>query len=182
MLHPGHRFSIDLVKFKDLHVMELPAVDVEPEGRPHEMEPVDSCGARIQYHHIPLPVRHHLQDMGVPADKQVRPVLVYQGSGPGVISPGIPPDMDHQDLHPATAEQLVHGIVHTDVIAVYIAVDTPQRLECGDCLRGLQRAEIPGMPDFVDRLQEVHERPVECPVRVRYQSYVHDILVLLIIP
>ena len=101
------------------------------------------------------------------ADKYVRPVLIYQCTGPRVVSSRISAYMCHEDLHPFTFEEAVQGMDETEVVVVAIASHSDKGPEGGDLFRkGHSSAEVSGMPDLVHRLKEIAELPAEYAVGV----------------
>ena len=154
-------------QFEDFHRMDVPALNLEPQSRPYDMESLDSSSAGIDYQHIAAGITHDLQDMRMTAHKDVRPVFVYQRFGTGVIPPGVPADMGHQDLHALAFEEAVERVFETQVMVVAVARNAHQRLEGGYFLCHIHPpSEISGMPYLVDRLEELPELRVKDSVGI----------------
>lgn len=61
------------------------------------------------------------------------------------------------------------------ILAVAIAVDAPQRLECRYFMSGFDIPEVAGMPYFVNRGKEFPEFGAEHPVGIGYETYIHRV-------
>ena len=161
-------------QFEDFHRMDVPALNLEPQSRPYDMESLDSSSAGIDYQHIAAGITHDLQDMRMTAHKDVRPVFVYQRFGTGVIPPGVPADMGHQDLHALAFEEAVERVFETQVMVVAVARDSHKRFEPCDLGGHFHAAaEVSGMPDLVDRFEKFPYAGIKDAMGVGYEAYIH---------
>ena len=82
--------------------------------------------------------------------------------------------MHHQDFQAFTLPEAVHRALVQQPPVVAVAHDALHRLERRHLFRRLQSpAEIPGMPNLIDILQELLELGAEHAVTVRYEADVH---------
>ena len=162
--------------FTDFHVLELPVFDAEAEGGADQMEALDAGGTGVEDHHVVVFVVDHFQDVGVAADEDLRAVGFDQAQGAIVVAAGVAADVGHQHAHPVLFEVAHHLGEVAYVVAVAVAEDADQRLEGGDLRIGGLIAEIPSMPDHVDRCQKIFQLLVEVSVGVGDQSYVCHII------
>lgn len=154
--------------------MDVPLLYLEAQGGPDDMESLDSGSSGIDHKHIAARIPHDFQDMGMTAHEDVRLILVYQRFGTDVIPSGISSDMGHQDLHALAFEEAVERVFEAQVMVVAVSCDSQKRFEpryLGGHFHAA--AEIPRMPDLVDRLQEFPDAGVEDTVGVGYESYIH---------
>lgn len=101
------------------------------------------------------------------ADEYLRPEAVDKGSGAEVVMTGITAYMGHEDRHPSALEELMMGVLETDVLSVTVAMDTDKRLEgCYLIGRSESASEVSGMPYLVHRLEELLELWAEYSVSV----------------
>lgn len=146
----------------------------ESQGGAHHVPSLDSACSGIDAQHVALPVRHHLEDMGVPADEDVRSELVDQRLCSGGPTPRVAAYVHHQDLHPFDLKELIFGIFKAYVLAVAVAVDALQRLEFPDAVGEFEpSAEVAGMPYLIHSSEEVPESLGKYPMSIGYQAYVH---------
>ena len=165
---------VSFINFKDLHIVDTALVDMEAEGRPHQMEALNTGSSRIDYQHIAFLIPDYFQDMRMAADENIRLVAVNQLQCIPVVFPGIAADMGHKNLHSLALEKTVDGMFVAEVEIVAISRHTHQRLELGnDRSKGEPSSEITGVPYLVDRFEEVAKWSIKNSVGVRYQSYVH---------
>ena len=102
--------------------------------------------------------------------------MLYQAVGLEVIMSRIAADVGHQDFPALALEAAVGGIVEYQAPLVAVAYDSDQGLELcnlGGCRE--TSAYVPGVPDFIHRLEKAAERLVKTAVRVRYYSYLHGL-------
>ena len=138
--------------FTDFHILELPVFDAEAEGGADQMEALDAGGTGVEDHHVVVFVVDHFQDVGVAADEELGPVGFDQAQGPVVVAAGIAADVGHQDTHPVLFEEVHHGMVVPDIVAVAVAVNAQKGFEGGNLLGNDPGAEVAGMPDDIHRL------------------------------
>ena len=154
--------------------MYFSAINVKAEGRPESVPTLVSTGPSVHVQEIIGLIIHNLQDVGMPADEDIGPMLPDKRPRLGIIVAGRSADVGHQHLDPfafPAAEQRA-PVQQPPVVA--IADDALQRLERRDLRLQVQPApEVPGVPDFVDILQELLEFGREHPVRIRYEADVH---------
>jgi hypothetical protein len=111
--------------------------------------------------------------MGMSAHKEVRTKFVNKLASLCVVPSRVSSDMSHQYLETLALKEPMNGISIAKVIVVAISGDSHQRLECSNFFRCLETAsEIPRMPDFVHRSEELPELLAEDPVGIRYETYV----------
>ena len=167
------------IKFKNLHFFYFFSIYLESEGSSYQMEALDTCGTWIYDQHVALGISHHLQYMRVATDKNIGAKFVYQPAGPRIVSARITADMSHQNLQSLAFEEPVDRMFKTQIIVVAITGNTQQRLELRNLLGQVHSpAEISCMPDLINRLEEIPELRAEDSVRIRYQSYVHNLCFL----
>ena len=104
--------------------------------------------------------------MGVAADEDLRAVGFDQAQCAVVVAAGVTADVGHQDAHSVLLEKVHHRVVVPYVVAVAVAIDADERLEGGNLLRHRPGAEVAGVPDDIDRFEELAQFLVEIPVRV----------------
>ena len=123
------------------------------------------------------PIPRDLKDMAVTAHKEVRLAGPQELGGPGIIVAGTAADVSHQHAHSFLAEHLILREFLTDVEAVAIAVDAQHRLaEVADLLHEAKAAApVPGVPDDIDRGQEIGKLLGENAVRIGQKAYEHSI-------
>lgn len=120
-------------------------------------------------------VRHHLQDMGMSADEDLGPVMFDESSRLRVITAGGTSDMSHEDRDSLDFQELVFRILETYVLAIAVAGDADQGLELPDAVGERESSsEISGMPDDIDRREELLECVAENAVGIGDETYVHD--------
>lgn len=126
------------------------------------MEALDSGGSGIDDKHIPFRVTHDLQYVRMPADEDVRPVLIDQFQGAWVISSGITSDMSHQNLHSLALEETVERVAEAEGVIVTIAGYSDQWLETGNLFSEIHSStEVPRMPYLIYRCKKFLELSVE---------------------
>lgn len=161
-------------QLEEFDVFEFGVFDAEAEGGADDLPALDAAGAGVEGEHLVVLVEHDFKDVGVSADEDFWAVAFDQGPGPHVIVPGVASDVGHQHAFPFADEKLVRGVDAADVLAVAIAIDPPDGLEIRDAAGEFFAVPpVACMPDLIDRLQEIFELPVEYPVGVGNQSYVH---------
>ena len=139
------------------------------------MESLDSGSTRIYHQHIPLRVTYDLKDMGMASYEYVRPVFVDEPACPRVISSGISADMGHKHFHPFAFEEAVERMGEAEIVVVAVSRHAFERLEGGDGGSQVKPSpKISRVPYFIHRLEEFPERLVEDPVRIGYETYIHD--------
>ena len=161
-------------QLEDFHRIDVSPLYLEAQGGPDDMESLNARSSGIDHQHIAAGIPHDFQNMGMAAHEDVRLILVYQRFGTDVIPPGISADMGHQDLHALTFEEAVERVFEAQVMVVAVSCDSHKRFEpryLGGHFHAA--AEIPRMPDLVDRLQEFPDAGVENAVGVGYESYIH---------
>jgi hypothetical protein len=85
--------------------------------------------------------------------------------------------MSHQNLEPSALENPVQRMDKTQIMIITIAGNTHQRLERSDLRSQVKPpAEVSGVPDLIHRLQKSLELIAENPVRIRYKTYIHPIV------
>lgn len=154
--------------------MDVTLLYLEAQGSPDNMESLDSGSSGIDHQHIAARIPHDLQNMGMTAHEDVRFVLVYQHLGTGIIPSWISADMGHQDLHALAVKEAVKRVLEAQGMVVAVSCDSQKRFEpryLGGHFHAA--AEIPCMPDLVDRFQEFPDAGVENAVGVGYESYIH---------
>ena len=110
------------------------------------------------------------EDVGMPGDEEFRVHGLDFLHGARVVMAGITSDVGHQHLHPLALEGLERGIDAAGHAAVDVAAHGAERLECGDPVGQLDRADVARMPDFVHVFQKFAERVVEGSVGVGYNA------------
>lgn len=93
-------------------------------------------------------VKHHFQDMRVPADEQFGLMQVKQFSGFWIVAGRIASDMSHQYLHPLTLKREVLRKNGTYILPIDIAVNASERFELFQRF-GNTGSKVTGMPNFV---------------------------------
>lgn len=147
--------------------MDMSGLNLESERRTDDMESLYPGSSGIYRKHIALIVTHHLQDMGMAADKKIRMMKVYQSAGAGIISSGIAADMGHEDFHPFAFKDAMKRMDEPETMVVAISGDAFQGLECRNLFGQLHAAaEISGMPYLIDRFEEFAELPVKDSVGI----------------
>ncbi len=143
-------------KFENLHVMNLPIVDMEAEGGADYVESLDSSRAGIYRQHVVMRVTHDLEDMRMAAYEDVGAVGMYEFARPYVVTAGIASDVGDEDSSALADEEAVQRLGVAEVIVVAVAGDAHQGLEPAYLLsKGQTAPEVPRMPDFIDRLKEL---------------------------
>ena len=175
IFHPYVTFFKSSVQFKDLHTVDPTLIYLEPEGSTYHMKSLYSGRSRIYRQHIPPVVAHHLQNVGMTADKDIRLMKIYEFPGADIVSARISSDMHHQDLESFTLKDPVQRMDEAQLMIITISRHSFKRLEGRNLFRKAESAtEISGMPDFIDRFKEVTELSVKDSVCIRYQSYMHN--------
>lgn len=135
-----NNMKTSFVQLKHLHIVDISLINMETESRPHDMKALYSRSPGIHYKHTAaLGVTHDFQDMGVAANKNIRPVFVNQLSCAGIISSRISTNMRHQNFHTLTFEKPVQRVFKTQFIIVTIAAHAYKRLEFR---KGVQNAAL----------------------------------------
>lgn len=108
------------------------------------------------------------------AYEYVRSVFFYELERAEIISARIASDMGHKNLHSLAFKETVHRMNEAQAVIIAVAGHPYERLEGGYFLGKIHpTAEIPGVPDLIDRLKEFPELPVKYTVSVRYKPYKH---------
>ena len=81
--------------------------------------------------------------------------------------PGIAADVGHVDINVLDMEEQILRVLHPHDMVVDVAVDGTQGLELGQGIGGFDVADVAGMPQLVDVLEEVEELRDEGAVRIR---------------
>ena len=153
-------------KIINFHIVNIAFVDMKTQSCPYRMKAIYSSSPRIDSQKVVFFVIYYFQYVGMAANEKIGLIFFNQGVCPPVISPGIASDVGHQDFHSLAVEESEQWIVIAEFLAVAVAVNSFERLECGNCAVSLEIPEIPGVPYFIDRLQKIPERLVESAVRV----------------
>ena len=154
--------------------MDIAIVYMKSERRPDNMESLDAGSSGIDHQHIPFGVTHDLQYMRMTADENIRPIFLDQFQGTCIVPSGITADMGHQYLHTLALEETVEGVNEAKVVIVAITGNTYQRLETSNHFSEIHStAEVPGVPDLVDRCKKFLETVVKDAVSIRHQSDIH---------
>ena len=154
--------------------MDSRPVDYKTEGRPDLLPSLQAGGSGIEVEQVMVRVMHDLEDMGMAAHEDIRTELPDQGERPRVIMAGRAPDMGHQDLFPFAVPDPVLRVIIDQNPVVAVPGNTDERLEPGDGRsQGQSPAEIPRMPDLVDRGKEFAEFGAEHPVGIRKKTDEH---------
>lgn len=131
------------------------------------MPTLDACGSGVDCHHVILCVAHDLEYVGMAADEYLGPEAVDKGSGAKVIMTGITAYMGHEDRHPSAFEELMMGVLQTDVLSVTVAVDADKGFESRyPVCCSKPAAEVSGMPYLIYRSEKFLELFVEYSVSV----------------
>ena len=147
--------------------MDFSAINVKAEGRPESVPTLVSTGPRVHVQEIIGLIIHNLQDVGMPADEEVGPMLPDERPGLGIIVAGRPSDVGHQHFQALAFPAAVQRAPVQQPPVVAIADDSHQGLERGDLRLRVQPApEIPGVPDHIDILQKLPELRRERAVTV----------------
>ena len=154
--------------------MDFPAINVKAESRPESVPALVTTGPGVDIQDFFGLIIHNLQDVGMPADKDVGPMLPDKRPRLGIIVAGRPADMGHQHFQALALPAAVQRTPVQQPPVVAIADDALQRLEGGDLRLRVQSApEVPGMPDLVDIPEELLELRRKHAVRIRYESDKH---------
>ena len=147
--------------------MDSTLVYMESQRCPDYMEALDPCSSGIDHKHITLCVTHHLQDMRMTAHEYIRVIAVYQFTGTHIITSGIAAHMSHEHLYSFTFEESVKRMVIAERLVVTVAGYAYKRLEGGHAGRQIHAsAEVSGVPDLVNRPEELLELRVEDSMRI----------------
>lgn len=167
--------KISFVQLKHLHIVDISLINMETESRPHDMKALYSRSPGIHDKHTAaLGVTHDFQDMGVAANKNIRPVFVNQLPCARIIPSWISTNMRHQNFHALTFEKPVQRVFKTQFIIITIAAHAYKRLEFRKGAGKFKpSSEITGVPKLVHRFKKVTESLTEDSVRIRYKSYKH---------
>ena len=82
------RYTQTAFQLKYFHTVNLPAINVKAKGRPDSMPTLVSAGSGVDIQKVFRRVIHYFQDMGVPADEDIRAVLPDQVLRLRIIVPG----------------------------------------------------------------------------------------------
>ena len=134
---------------------------------------MDASCPGIDDKHVPFGIAHDFEDVGMTAYEYVRPVCIYELTGSCIISSRISSDMRHQYLKAFAFEEAVERVGVAQVVVVAVAGDAEERLEGSyfSC-QFKPAAEVAGMPDLVDRLEERTESLAENPMGIGYEAYI----------
>ena len=99
--------------------------------------------------------------------------------GTGIVAAGVAADMGHQHPHAFALEREEGRVNPPGHAAVDIPAYGAQGFEGGDAVGQFERADVSGVPDFVDLFEEFAEPLVEASVRVGDDAYFfHDFCVV----
>ena len=99
--------------------------------------------------------------------ENVRPIAVDKLFCTMIIPPGIASYMGHQHFETFTFEESVKGMVIAERLVVAVAGYADKRLEGGHAGRQIHAsAEVSGVPDLVNRPEELLELRVEDSMRI----------------
>ena len=125
-----------------------------------------ACGAGVHVEALQLIVVHHFQDMGMPADEQLRGTGDELFFDVGCITGWVTADVRHVHFHAFALPAQLFGVYGADVVAIDIAVYTFQWFECAELLGKGDGAEIAGMPYFIALVEMGEHGGVEIMVGV----------------
>lgn len=146
--------------------MNIVFVDMHPYGRTYLVESLDSGCARVDCEHIVFLVEYDLEYVGVSAYEDVRHVGVDELECFIIISSWISSYMHHEYFAAAAGEIAGVGYPQPYLVAVAVAVNAFEGLECRYLQQCLLVSEVPCVPYLVHRVQEFAERVVEAAVSV----------------
>ena len=121
-----------------------------------------------------LIIRHGPQNMGVPANKEIRFLSLEHLSNALGIALGVTSDVDHQDLHPFALELPYLRVFIANLRAVDIAPNGLQGAKLSQFLSQAQGADISRMPDLIALFEKAEEFGVEIAVSVGDETYSHE--------
>ena len=122
------------------------------EGESHQggdfVESLSASGAGVDVQEFMLWVIHHLQNMGMSSDEDVRMVVLDDGEYCALIVSRVAAYVSHENLVPLSHKQLGGRKFPAYILTVHVAVNTHHRFECP---QRLQHAwpEVAGMPYLV---------------------------------
>ena len=138
--------------------MDFSAINMKAEGRPESVPALVTTGPRVDIQDFFGLIIHNLQDVGMPADEDIGPMLPDERPGLGIIVAGRPSDVGHQHFQTLALPAAIQRAPVQQPPVVAVADDALQRLERRDLRLRVQSApEVPGMPDLVDILEELLE-------------------------
>ena len=147
--------------------MDLPIVYMKPQRSPHNVEALNTGGARVHNQHIASGIADNLENMRMSADENIRFVFIDQSTGLHIIPARISSDVSHQDLHSFTLEEPVDRMGEAKIEVIAIAGNTNQGLEGSDLLRQVHStAKITSVPYLVHWFKEITELLIENAVGI----------------
>ena len=122
-------------------------------------------------------VELHFQYVRVACDEQLGRRGKECGTYARVVVAGITAYMSHQHVHILTLPSQPFGEHPTEVTAIAVATDSPQRPEGGKSLGHLSRSDVAGMPYLVAGLEVVQVLFVPIGVGIaEYSDFFHSFL------
>lgn len=155
------------LEFEYFHIFHHTVFYLEPQCRTDYVPSLDPGGPGVDVQQIPAMVSHDLEDVGMAADEDVRPVGVNQGQSTEIVMVRRTSDVYHQDFLPLHLKELILRIFEADILTVAVAGNAHKGLECLNLFGETESAtEISCMPYHVHRLEEFPEAFAECAVGV----------------
>ncbi len=113
--------------------------------------------------------------VGMSADEYIWSVALYKCPRLVVIPARPASYVYEQNLLAFPLEASVFWVIDADVLSVTVAIYPYKWLKCGNTVYEIDTSpEVSGMPDLIDRGEEVLEFLAEDPVSIGYYSYVHS--------
>lgn len=90
--------------------------------------------------------------------------LIFDGR---MVPAGVTAYMRHPDIDLFTVKAQVFRVDLSDILPVYITINTPERFECNQPVGHLQGTEITGMPYFITGVQVFQDSIIQMAVGIR---------------
>lgn len=160
-------------ELNNLHVMDLARVDREAQEGAHAVKPVQSRSTWIDVQAAPTRVAFHPQQVAVPANEHIRPLRLKQRPHPAGIPPGPSADVPHQAPQAAAFPTDFLRKLGPCAVIVDVPEDDAQGGHGCQCIRHVEGADVPSMPDLVHPPQVVQNAVVHVAVGVGKQADAH---------
>jgi hypothetical protein len=115
------------------------------------MPPLIATGARVNVQEIQFSIRHYLEYVGVPTNKQAagRWICLYYSTHPRVVPTRISANVGHKNRDAGAFKPKIFRKFRPNPRIVYIAIHPAQGLESLKTIHDLDRAKVAGMPQLV---------------------------------
>lgn len=145
-----------VIQFYDLKILDILAINIEPDKRAHSMETAHASRSRIDMQQVQYRVIFHLKQMRMTRYEQLRRIGNNILPDTCVILARITAYMLHHHIHILTPPPQHKRKPVAKIAAVYIAIHSPQRSYLLKAVGHLHSANVARMPYLITLLEIFH--------------------------